>query len=521
MNHILVNTSCNKNDFVVEFEVIQPGSDFHDYNSTHNWIMSQIDNINNDISDIENSIYNLDKKIDKYTNKADRLDYTIAVASGLLCGVIDSIFVGSFSFDEGLQISKEKMEEKIINLAKEKGWKGVTRGERKGQFPLDKAIEFLEDKFKMPSDPLKDIFGGSKQHHLRDFSHHRSPIGLFFSILTQFTKNAYGTDTYGNFIKVPVPEEMIGKDYKRKFAIAVTDWALHLASDMHGSNATAGAGCGIPGPFLSLIKAFSALPIFKSDKVGDNKISLFVSKLYNGTLLADRDENGRLVPVKIDLRGEMAIKYELGKQMLPIIINDVIVRSFYLLRRLYLQLKEKNISSWSDVSKIDWKKVIPLNNRTINNMMIVASGTFMAVDFADASLRAALLSGGNWAMFGKELLLRVNFVGIGRFCIALGVDFHMAQKKNKLRTERIWLTNQMLLASNAKLFYKQADIWIAARNAEQAIHDLYVYIENIKPFITDSFISIRDDLEDIPSLIPSIQEKKPNLIPTLLKILND
>lgn len=193
MNHILVNTSCNKNDFVVEFEVIQPGSDFHDYNSTHNWIMSQIDNINNDISDIENSIYNLDKKIDKYTNKADRLDYTIAVASGLLCGVIDSIFVGSFSFDEGLQISKEKMEEKIINLAKEKGWKGVTRGERKGQFPLDKAIEFLEDKFKMPSDPLKDIFGGSKQHHLRDFSHHRSPIGLFFSILTQFTLKSAGS----------------------------------------------------------------------------------------------------------------------------------------------------------------------------------------------------------------------------------------------------------------------------------------------------------------------------------------
>ena len=67
-----------------------------------------------------------------------------------------------------------EMEEKIINLAKKHGWKGVTRGDRKGTFPLDAAIKYLEENFKMPSDPLEHVFGGTKQHHLRDFAHHHS-----------------------------------------------------------------------------------------------------------------------------------------------------------------------------------------------------------------------------------------------------------------------------------------------------------------------------------------------------------
>jgi hypothetical protein len=226
-----------------------------------------------DIDRLNSKIAKLDEDIDVLTNDADQLDNAIAVASGLLCGLIDSFFVGEFSFKEGMEITNEKMEQKIINLAKKHGWEGIKKGERKGQQPLDSAIEFLEKKFQpdkktglrehfMPSDPLEHQFGGTTQHHLRDFAHHHSIIGLFFSILTQFTGRAYGTDTNGVFISVEVPKEMIGTDLKRKWAIAVTDWTLHLTSDMHGSSATAGAGTGIPGPIVSLLKAISALPIW-------------------------------------------------------------------------------------------------------------------------------------------------------------------------------------------------------------------------------------------------------------------
>lgn len=506
----------DENNCEIVFEVVKPNVEYTNHDEYHKYIESQINGINSEMVDIEESIYALDKRLDKYTNHADKLDYSIAVASGILCGVIDSLYVGEFSFSEGLNFSKEKLKKKIIELAKEKGWEGIKRGKEKGKFTLQGAIKFLEDKFKMPSDPLMNIFGGSRQHHLRDFAHHHSPIGLFFSILSQFTGKTYGTDTAGNFIVADLPEKMIGRDLEKKWAIAVTDWVLHLASDIHGSSSTPGEGCGIPGPIVSLIKAISALPIFKEEKVGDNKISLFAAKLYNGTLFADRDENGKIIgkPVQIDLRGEMAIKHELGKQAVPVIANDVIVRSFYLIRRLYSEIKTKEIHSWKELHRIEWEKVIPVNNATINRMLVIATGTFTAVDLADASLRASI-----FGLNVKELVLRINYIGVVRFGIALGVEYHMSNKRERLRTERIWLTNQMLIASNAKVFYKQADMWVSAQNAQQAISELFETSEKIAPYILTNFCAISGDLNLISSYVLEIEKKNPDLLNELINEL--
>lgn len=60
---------------------------------------------------------------------------------------------------------------------------------------------------------------------------------------------------------------------------------------MAGSSSTAGlsGGTGIPGPLLSLAKELSALPFYIKLRESDKPISKFVSKLFNGTLLAKRD----------------------------------------------------------------------------------------------------------------------------------------------------------------------------------------------------------------------------------------
>ena len=66
---------------------------------------------------------------------------------------------------------------------------------------------------------------------------------------------------------------------------------------MAGSSGTAGTtgGTGIPGPILSLAKELSVLPFFRDLNVGDNTLSVFLSKLFNGTLLAQHDENGKII----------------------------------------------------------------------------------------------------------------------------------------------------------------------------------------------------------------------------------
>lgn len=495
-------------DVEVEFEILQ-------HNNTSTTCKDGNDWLDYDIEFLNTKITNLEQKIDIFTNDADKLDNTIAIASGLLCGLIDSFFVGTFSFEEGLKITNDKMEQKIIELAKKHGWDGIKKGERKGQCPLDAAIAFLEKKFKMPSDPLEHQFGGTRQHHLRDFAHHHSPIGLFFSILTQFTGRAYGTDTNGVFISIEVPKEMIGTDLKRKWAIAVTDWALHLASDMHGSSATAGAGTGIPGPIVSLLKAISALPIWgtKAHTPGEepnpNSLSLFTAKLYNGTLLAQRDENGKLIPVKIDLRGEKAIWQQMGKQSVPVIINDVLVRVFYFIRRLYIALKDNKIQSWDDITNLNWRKIVPVYNRTINHMMLVASGTFVAVDLGDAAIRSAIKSDGNWAKFAAEMLLRINYPGIGRFVIALGVEGHMEFRRSKLRTERMALMTELLQANAIRIFDTQKQMWIAAAQAERVINEMYEVAEKCDALIVRCLEDNNDDFKSIENYTDDIKKKNP------------
>lgn len=512
---IVSNTILQGSDNLeVGFEILLKDNSSNEKNDDNIWL-------DYDINQLNTKIARLDRQLDILTNDADKLDNSIAIASGLLCGLIDSFFVGSFSFDEGMNISKEKIEEKITNLAKKHGWEGLKRGESKGQYPLNGAIAFLEKKFKMPSDPLEQHFGGSRQHHLRDFAHHHSPIGLLFSILTQFTGRAYGTDTNGVFKSVEVPDEMIGTDLKRKWAIAVTDWALHLVSDMHGSSSSPGAGAGIPGPIVSLLKAISALPIWgtkphiEGEKPDPNWLSLFTAKLYNGTLLAQKDENGKLIPVKIDLRGEKAIWQQMGKQSVPVIINDVLVRVFYFIRRLYLALKENDIHSWEDITKLNWRKIVPVNNRTINHMMLVASGTFVAVDLGDAAIRGVIKYGTNWQMIAAEMLLRINYPGIGRFCIALGAEGYMEFRRSKMRTERMALMTELLHANSIIVFNTQRKMWFAADQTEKAIEQLYDEAKKSDALILRCLEDNYNDFNNIGNLEHEINEKNPWIIDQL------
>src|SRR5699024_8524461 len=155
----------------------------------------------------------------------------------------------------------------------------------------------------------------------RDFAHHPTIVGLMFSLLTQFTYKSYGTDTLGNFKVVDVPERsavFIGEDIPTKLFKGTFVWFFHLISDMSGSSNTAGqiVGTGMPGSILSLAKELSVLTLFKNISTGEHSISTFISKLFNGTLLAQRDENGKIIKdgeLRFDLRGELGFGIEVRR----------------------------------------------------------------------------------------------------------------------------------------------------------------------------------------------------------------
>ena len=257
-------------------------------------------------------------------------------------------------------------------------------------------------------------------------------MGLAFSLLTQFTEKSYGTDVNGMFLVVDVQEKskpFIGKDVPQKILMGTITWFFHLVSDVAGSCSTAGitGGTGIPGPILALAKEISAIPLFRDLKVNDDaSLSLFLSKLFNGTLMMQRDENGQIIKesvIKFDLRGELGVAVELGKQAIPVVANECIVRSFYFIRRLALAMKENRVSSIADMKMIDWNSVKPINNPTIARMLTVSTGVFTAIDIGEA-------------IATQKYWVSINYVGIGRFAVAIGSDVSWGLKARNVKKVR-------------------------------------------------------------------------------------
>lgn len=453
----------------------------------------------------------LNNDIDRLTNHADGIDYMVAVGSGLLAGLVDSFFVGQFSLERGKEWSSEKVNNFVINIAKNKGYEGDD---------LKGAIGHLENKYHLPGDggKVKDVLGGALQHHVRDFRHHPTVIGLVFSLLTQFTGKAYGTDTTGALLIVDIEEQdkfLIGKDVPQKLWFGIIGWFFHMVSDMAGTSTNPGAGTGLPGPILSLLKELSSLPFFNSlDEKGNKEFSVWISKLFNGTLLAEHDENGKIIKETVqrfDLRAEIGVVYELGRQTLPVILNESIVRGFYFIRRLVSEIKEKDIKQINDLKRIDWYKVKPANNRTITRMLTIATGTFTLVDMTDGAIRGAVKSGGNSALFAKEFIMRVNFIGVGRFSIAIGYDTVMGIKRSNLRNERIAVFSEQLHLMNAKVYYLQANTWIAAETTARTITEALEMMERTTLILIKSFGEIDTDMERVGEHISDIQKTNPRL----------
>ena len=430
-------------------------------------------------------IAKLDAKVEQFTNNADKLDYSIAVASGIIAGLIDSFFVGELSF-ELAQDSKwgdEKVSDFVKKVAEKKGW-----DPKKSNGSLQSAVKYLEDKYPIAADGATDLFGGGRQHHLRDFSHHPNPLGLLFSILTQFTGKVFGTNKEGMFIVDQAPDTTyIGNDLKSKLSLGITNWIFHMISDLAGSSGTISRGnygSGLPGPLLSFLKMASSLPFFKN-KDNVNHLSLWCSKLYNGTLFAEHDATGKIIretAIGFDFRTEMGVAHEyitggqLKKQAIPVIVNECIVRGFYFARHLYEELKTHEIKQFKDLSGLNFKKIIPFNNRTIARMLTISTGTMVAIDMADAAIRSGVKNGFN--VYNPKLyvdfVLHLNFVGIGRCAVAIGTDIVMGVKLTHVESERLQMMAVQPCFNNVVLYYKNAHMWESAWNASEEMLKSYI-----------------------------------------------
>lgn len=526
----IVQLKTSKDNLDVEYEIISYSL------SKETFVNDSLNDIESRLSSNQDVIDQLNIEIGQLTNHSDSLDYTIAVASGILTGLIDAFFIREFNYSELKADANKHVNHFVEKYARLRGYVDNGRG-------LKGAIEFLEKHFPVDQDNAwkKPGLSSTKLHHLEDIAHHPTILGLIASIGVTFFRTAAFVDKEGKWhfviletnkneiVKVYAPIiisgifrwlihlaesksiEKTGKELPKplhKLIVAISyspaiiqilkvidNWFGHLVSDMGGSKSTAGGGMGIPGLFISVLKEISSLPFLK-----DTKLPKFVSDLYSKE--------------KWDLRSEMAIVEYAGKQSIPVILNELLVRTFYFVRHLISEYKKNEC--WKD---IDWNNVVPWHNRTITRMMTISSGTLVVVDAADAAIRAALKSGGEPATLFTNMVLRINFVGVGRFFIAIGTDLYMGYKCDKLRKERMYRQTEQIMLSSARLYYKQAGMWIAAKDTEEAIKEMERCGIEALTFMQNSVRDIGQNLHYMTKYAQDIENNNPGLLSNISNIL--
>lgn len=361
----------------------------------------------------------------------NKTDVTVSIASGALTAlIIDTLLVGDISLTEANSWGNDKVEKFVISVAKSRDKKGKVTD-------LYSAVKFLEDNYKIPADAVENSFGGARHHHLYDFSHHPTPIGWFFAISTQFTKHAYGTDKTGLFQD---PVKITGKGLDSIYQNPINkvwngtiNWIFHMISDMAGASGTIQKGhygTGLPGPLLSLLKEISSDEHIRklvgtAGKTDRDKFSVMVQNLFNGRFLADHNSAGEVIKgteIPFDLRTEIGLGHELTKQIIPVLVNECIVRAFFAVSRFVKEVKRLNVTSIDDLRNVDYKAFLPFNNPELNQMLLISTASFTSVDITAAGIKAAIKNPGNKYGFAKDFLLGINYAGVFRFGLAgLGV----------------------------------------------------------------------------------------------------
>lgn len=347
-----------------------------------------------------------------YTMKkanCDKYDYLIGALSGVACGLIDSFFVG---MPGASKIGKwtDKKTDDLVQVFAGKVWDSDKKdGANLKNRPdsIASAIGYLERRFKVNYDARYASDVGldnemlkmsASNHHLKSLGHSPDLIGLFFSILDQFTgKSSFISN--GRIIRVESNDGKFilqGETFISRLFCGFCNWIGHIMSDVAGSSGTRGHKDGRRGAGVSI-------PFFEMFQLCD-----FGSFNING-------ENKTFAELSVKIFEEGYDARHGAAMAIPVFLNEVIIRFLWVLKSRFYH-------------KNTWKESIPFGNKPeLRRMLLVGHGSLCIVDGIDAGIR----SGGNILTFA----LHLNSAAWSRFAFAGLQEIRMLYKESCLDIE--------------------------------------------------------------------------------------
>lgn len=324
-------------------------------------------------------------------SKCDMTDYLIASACGAVAGLVDIFFVGAPGESVLGNWTDAQVDKAVMQFARMSGW--TPKSEKADS--VASAIGWLEQNFKVNYDQqhttaVNGLFNMStKNHHIKSLGHSPDIVGLFFSILSQFTSTSAFVNN-GQLVMIQTETfELMGGNLPAKLFCGFSNWLGHVMSDVAGSSGSrgnAGRGAGIAIPFYEMFQ-FCSFGKFQIKKDRQDFATLAVRAFQEG----------------YDARFGLTMS-------IPVLLCDLSIRLIWMLKR-YFYLKQP------------LQECIPsAKHEDLRVMLLFGSGVLCLMDGADAAIH----SGGNWLLF----FTRMNLIAWTRFltlvlkeiCVRVGIS---------------------------------------------------------------------------------------------------
>ncbi|MBR3158024.1 MAG: hypothetical protein IKF14_02860 [Atopobiaceae bacterium] len=400
----------------------------------------------------------INEELDTYTCKADTQDYAFAIASGILCGLFDAVYVGEASILSSDEIVDARVKNGALHEFLSKGYTSLGETLAKANDAVQKASEI----------PFVDVPTVSDlvTVQMEALSQQPSVVGIAASIasfmlqsvgrtkLDELAKNAENVEAIlvasmiAGFLQwskkagVEVCERGVQSNLPQ-----VLDGLLRMMHDQPVFSKIAGVSTKWHRKQMAQIKraskrggrvsVVSMLHSFMSEVAALPELQTTALKGYLAACVLQQNASSELDP---------QTQAALNKQAVPVLLNEVVVRLGYFLSRFGRALQEHG-----DYSLIDWKDVMPFDNRTVERMITISSMTLTFADTYDAVTHASLESAGNVLLFSQKFVARWNYVAAGRVAVAIVREIQDDQYELELLRNRRRLVEQKTVLTVERL----------------------------------------------------------------------
>ena len=436
-------------------------------------------NLEEETAEIDAEMLKVENALKSYSCTASILDYSVAIISGILAGAVDVFLVGETG---AFQKGQQPLQEQLIEAAKKVLIKS-TANERVAKPILHSAVE-------------KGIPAMIPQ--LNNIAIQPNVLGLLASVLIQMGHGGMLKESNNQIQFLPngIEKEDGAILVIAAVIVGILKWLSTISSSTEEDdqpiyqfktlNKLRDLIRSVPafsGVVKDIEKWQKQLPNeIKCDKkssdpnMGIEKVFCsFFMMLGSVPALSNTNLHKAVDAVREGKRlglNEIPIVKSLTRQAFPVLINEVIVRTFFFASRLVRELKANE-----DVGNIDWNNVLPFGNRDIDRLLALSTMTLSAADTADAAMHAAIDSCGNTLLFVSRFVTRFNFVAAGRATFAVIKEI----SNEKAEEELIHIKRLLMEAKTAKaleilLNYQQQ---LEKRVSEYLTEDITVFLEGI------------------------------------------